>query len=352
MNAARRIDQGALVAAAAVWLRAAVVGLPRFDALVHPHGLPREVGHAWVAAFTFAAAPLVALGLWLRPQRLGAPPWLRRFARRPAAVLGRDVAGLLCFVALLAPLLTEHLTGASVHRPGLPPGPGRWFGSDEAGADVFARVLFGARVSLGVGAVAVACGTTVGGAVGAVAGFFGGWVDRLLMALTDLLLSLPRLALLLLVIGLSRPDAGRFFVVAAVLGLTGWMGVARIVRAQVLSVRELDYVTAARAMGLGEGAILTRHVLPNVAAPLVVFATLALGDTILAESALAFLGRGASTDVSWGGLVAGLGVSRLRDAPWVGLFPGLAILVTVMAFNLLGDGLRDVLDPRAREGRP
>lgn len=349
MKAVRALNAGGLALGALVWLRAAVVGLPRFDALVHPRSLPHEIGHSWVAGVVFCLAPVLVI--WGIRGRTRRGDLLRQFDKSLPAVAGRNLVFLLVFTAFLAPLLTNYSTSAAIHPSALAPGPARWFGSDETGADVFTRVVYGARVSLGVGAIAVGLGSVVGGAVGAVAGFYGGWVDRALMWATDLLLSLPRLAFLLLVIGLTRPDAGRFFVVAGILGLTGWMGVARIVRSVCLTVRELDYVTAARAIGVGEGTILLRHVVPNVAAPLVVFATLALGDTILAESSLAFLGRGASTDVSWGSLVAGTGVSRLRDAPWVGLFPGLAIVVTVVAFNLLGDGLRDALDPRER-GRP
>ncbi len=348
MTASRRLDVATAVAAVALWLRAAIVGLPRLDALVHPRALPHEDTHAWVALATFLIVPIGTIVL-VRRRHGGAPD---RLAARPAAVLGRDVLLLLTFAALLTPLLAEHTTSAAVHPSFLPPGPGVWFGSDETGADVFARVLYGARVSLGVGVVAVGLAVSIGGLLGGIAGYYGGWIDRGVSWVIDLLLSLPRLAVLLLVVGLSRPDAGRFLVVAGMLGFIGWMGVARIVRAQVLAVRELDFVTAARALGLPERTILVRHVLPNVAAPLVVFATLAVGDTILTESALAFLGYGASADVSWGSMVAGTGISRLRDAPWVGIFPGLAIAATVMACNLFGDGLRDSLDPRQRGQAP
>jgi peptide/nickel transport system permease protein len=230
-----------------------------------------------------------------------------------------------------------------------PPDQIHRLGTDGFGRDVFSRLLYGGRISLSIGFVAVSIAATLGTSVGAAAGFFGGWVDRSLMWVTDLLLSLPRLVLLITIAGLfPMSGAGAIFLMVTVLGLTGWMGVARIVRSEVLSLKERDFVAAARAIGMSDMRILWRHIVPNALAPVIVFCSLAIGSTMLAEAALSFLGLGVQPPTATWGVMVDNGREPLRDAPWVAIFPGLAIVAAVMAFNLVGDGLRDALDPKLK----
>ncbi|MEC8425252.1 MAG: ABC transporter permease, partial [Myxococcota bacterium] len=186
-------------------------------------------------------------------------------------------------------------------------------------------------------------------AIGAIAGYFGGVVDKGLMWFTDLLLSLPRLVFLLAIIGMYRAaGAQSIFLIVVVLGITGWMGIARIVRSQVLSLKEQEFVQATRALGLKPARIILRHIIPNALAPVIVYASLAIGSTILVEASLSFLGLGVPPPTSTWGAIVNDGREYLRTAWWITLFPGLMIVVAVMSFNLLGDGLRDALDPKLR----
>lgn len=271
----------------------------------------------------------------------------RRFRRHRQAMLGLLLVALLGAAALLTPYLAPHdpdvqaedIVAARYHSPSL----AHPMGTDRFGRDVFSRVLYGARISLSIGVLAVAIAITVGTVSGAVAGYLRGWWDTISMRMVDLLLSFPRLVLLITVVALFEPS---ITLVILVLGLTGWMGVSRIVRGEVLSVREREYVQAARALGFGDRRIIARHVLPNVVSPVIVAATLGVGNTILVEAALSFLGLGVQPPTaSWGNMVAA-GRDVMVEAWWITVFPGLAIVFTVMAFNLVGDGLRDALDPR------
>ena len=275
----------------------------------------------------------------------GRETW-RRFRRHRQAILGLALIVLLTGTALLAPALAPYDPDAQtdiVATRYQAPSVSHPMGTDRFGRDIFSRTLYGARISLSIGFLAILIAITLGTAIGAIAGFFGGRLDTMLMRGVDLLLSFPRLVLLVVLVALFEPSIA---LVTLVLGLTGWMGVSRIVRGQVLTVREMEFVTAARVLGFGRTRILARHVLPNVLTPVIVAATLGIGNTILAEAALSFLGLGVQPPTaSWGNMVAS-GRDAMLDAWWITTFPGLAIVFTVMAFNLVGDGLRDALDPR------
>jgi ABC-type dipeptide/oligopeptide/nickel transport system permease subunit len=272
------------------------------------------------------------------------PLALRRLARDRWALVGATLLALVAFAAIgaswLAPAdplqgtLTESLRS---------PSTGHWLGTDVQGRDVLARVLHGARLSLAVGVVSQGIALVLGLALGLVAGYYGRWVDASVMRLADVTLAFPPLLLLVAIAAAVRPTMP---VVLLVIGLVGWAGMARVARAQVLVVRALDYVQAARALGGRDWRIVLGHVAPNVLGPVFVAATLGVGGAIMAEAALSFVGLGAQPPTpSWGAMVAE-GRDLLRTAPWVSLFPGLAIGMVVLGVNLLGDGLQDALDVR------
>jgi peptide/nickel transport system permease protein len=228
----------------------------------------------------------------------------------------------------------------------MPPSPAHLLGTDTLGRDVLSRIIFGARVSLLVGFVAVGIATLIGLLVGALAGYYGGWVDQALMRLVDLMLCFPTLFLILAVIAVLGPNIWNIMVV---IGLTGWMGVARLVRAEFLSLKEREFVVAARALGASDARLMWRHLLPNALTPVMVSATLGVAGAILVESALSFLGLGVQPPTpSWGNILT-MGKDNLEIAWWLSFFPGLAILVTVMSYNLLGEGIREAIDPRLKE---
>jgi ABC-type dipeptide/oligopeptide/nickel transport system permease subunit len=269
-------------------------------------------------------------------------------ARDPRAVGGVAVVTLLILGAVAAPLvarydplhvdLFQQLRSPSIHH---------WLGTDIQGRDVWARLVYGARISLAVGFFSQMIAIAIGVTLGLIAGFYGKWLDEIVMRLADVTLAFPTLLLLVAMVAALQPSLG---VVLFTIGVVGWAGMARIVRAQVLVVRQLEYVQALRALGARDVRIVVRHVLPNVVAPVVIAATLGVAGAIMAEAALSFLGLGVAPPTpSWGSMIAeGRDLSQLRTAPWTSLFPGLAIGAAVLGFNLLGDALRDALDPRFR----
>jgi peptide/nickel transport system permease protein len=269
---------------------------------------------------------------------------LKRFITNRFAVGGALIVIGLFVVSFLAPYITPYSPDdLDAYHVLLPPSSAHWMGTDELGRDVLTRIIFGARISLKVGFVAVGISAAIGTVAGLLAGYFGRWVDQLLMRLVDIMLCFPTFFLILAVIAMLEPS---IWYIMIIIGLTGWMGVARLVRAEVLSLRERDFVHAARALGASDTRIIFRHILPNSLSPVLVAATLGVAGAILTESALSFLGIGVQPPVpSWGNMLTA-GKDYLEFAWWLSLFPGVAILVTVIAYNLVGEGLRDALDPR------
>ena len=309
----------------------------------------------WVALATLIVV-LAASWTWVarnRPAAVSdAGDWWstvgRAFRRNRLAVVGGVAIVLLYLLAALTPFIAPFdpaAQGDLVTERFLPPGGAHLLGTDNLARDVLSRLLYGARVSLSIGFIAVAISVTLGSAVGAVAGYLGGWVDSALMRFVDLIISFPRLVLLITLVALFQPS---IFLIIVVLGLTQWPYISRLVRGEVLALKERPFVLAAQALGYSRRRIIWRHLLPNALAPVIVAATLGIGNTIVLEAGLSFLGLGIQPpDPSWGNMVAA-GQGQLLRAWWLSTFPGLAIVITVLSFNLVGDGLRDALDPRLR----
>ena len=255
----------------------------------------------------------------------------------------------VALLALLAPLVApfDPMVPGDLSRDVLlPPGGRHWMGTDQLGRDVWSRLLFGARVSLVVALAAVTLSAVIGVTLGGVAGYLGGWWDAVVMRTADVVLAVPRLVLLIAVIALLQPRPGA---IVLILALTQWPTPARLIRAEVLSLRERDYVHAAEALGFSRARILFRHLIPNALAPVLVAMTLGVGHTIILEAGLSFLGIG--VPLSWGALLRDGQQRFLVGAWWLAVFPGMAIAFVTVSFNLVGDGLRDVLDPRQAPGR-
>jgi peptide/nickel transport system permease protein len=270
-----------------------------------------------------------------------------RLKRNQMAMTGLAMVLGLFVVSVFAPWLAPYDPNLiDLKQVLMPPSSDHYLGTDTLGRDVLSRIIFGSRVSLKVGFVAVGLATLIGLLIGALAGYYGGWVDSALMRLVDLMLCFPAFFLILAVIAVLEPSIWNIMVV---IGLTGWMGVARLVRAEFLSLREREFVTAARALGAGDTRLILRHMLPNALAPVMVSATLGVAGAILTESALSFLGLGVQPPTpSWGNILTA-GKDNIEIAWWLSVFPGLAILVTVMSYNLLGEGIREAIDPRLKE---
>jgi peptide/nickel transport system permease protein len=281
-------------------------------------------------------------GTQASPRRVAAA----RFATHPSAVVALFALLVMYVISALAPWLATHdpialLPQSFVNHP---PSRELLFGTDYVGRDVFSRVLYGTRLSLAIALLATVISVIVGTGYGLVAGFVGGALDTAMMRLVDAFLSIPRIVLLIAVGALWSPLGVTPLVL--ILGLTAWFGTSRLVRAEVLSLRERDMVLAARALGARDLAIVRRHVLPNVLSPVIVSATLGVAGVIINEATLSFLGIGISDPAPSLGNIIHDGSAFIATAWWVALFPGLALVIAAMAYNLAGDGLRDALDPR------
>jgi peptide/nickel transport system permease protein len=272
--------------------------------------------------------------------------FLSRLSKNKLGMAGLCVVALLFIVALFAPLIAPYEPGRidTTHILA-PPSKDHLLGTDVLGRDVLSRILYGSWVSLSVGFVAVGISTFIGMILGSVSGYYGGVVDRVIMRFVDVMLCFPSFFLILAVIAYIGPSIWNIMVV---IGVTSWMGVTRLVRAEFLSVRERDFVQAAISQGAGDFRIIFMHILPNAMAPVLVSATLGVAAAVLVESGLSFLGIGVQPpDPSWGNMLTE-GKDNIEIAWWLSLFPGLAILVTVMGYNMLGEAIRDTLDPRLR----
>jgi len=270
----------------------------------------------------------------------------RRFLKNRFALAGCVLVLSLFVVSLLAPWLAPYDPNAIDLKNILaPPTAAHWFGTDQLGRDVCSRMIWGAGISLKVGFVATGIAIVIGTILGAVAGYYGGWVDGLIMRFVDIMLCFPTFFLILAVIALLEPSIWNIMII---IGITGWMGITRLVRADFISLKQRDFILAARAIGAGDLRIIFVHMLPNAMASILVTATLGVAGAILTESALSFLGIGVQPPTpSWGNILTA-GKDNIDIAWWLSLYPGLAILLTVLGYNLLGEGIRDSLDPRLR----
>jgi peptide/nickel transport system permease protein len=271
----------------------------------------------------------------------------RALSKNQLALIGGAIVLVLALMAAAAPLVSPHDPNKpDIKRILEPPSARHWLGTDQIGRDVLSRMLYGARVSLAVGFVSVGIATAIGIALGAGAGYHGGPVDGAVMRLVDLMLVFPRFFLLLAVLAFLKPS---IWTIMAVIGLTGWMGVARLVRAEFLALKEREFVIWSQSIGASAFRIIWRHILPNAMGPVLVAMTLGIPAAILTESGLSFLGLGVRPPYATWGNILNEGKEVIELAWWLSVYPGLAILVTVLSYNLLGEGIRDALDPRLRQ---
>lgn len=270
----------------------------------------------------------------------------KRFRKNKLALTGAFIVIFLFFAALFAPWLSPYDPGQiNIKKILQDPSAEHIFGTDQLGRDVFSRMLGGSRISLLVGFVAVGIASLIGVFLGALAGYYGRWVDNLIMRFVDIMLCFPTFFLILAVIAMLEPNIWNIMII---IGITGWMSVARLVRAEFLSLKERDYAVAEKALGARDFRIIFLHILPNALAPVLVAATLGVAGAILTESALSFLGIGVQPPTpSWGNILTA-GKDNIQIAWWLSLYPGLAILITVLGYTLLGEGIRDAIDPRLK----
>ena len=349
-----------------LWVGVLALAISRFDRV---RGAFQGDLDDWIALLAMA---LVLWGAWawsLRESRLSsvakqdggaATPGSSNqgwdaFRRNRMAVLGLGIICLFYLAMLLTPFLAPfepesrpaYEVGGDMALRLAAPSSVHLMGTDEYSQDIFSRILYGARISLTIGLLAVGISVTLGAFLGAIAGYWGGMVDTAIMRLVDMVMAFPRLVLLIVIVALFPTT---IFIVIVALAFTQWPFTTRMVRGEILALREREFAEAARALGFSRVRILFRHLLPNALGPLIVVATLGIGNAIILEAGLSFLGLGVQASTpSWGSMV-NAGRDYLTDAWWVATFPGLAIVLAVLAFNLVGDGLRDALDPRRREG--
>ena len=275
---------------------------------------------------------------------------LRTLRRQKNLMIGGAITLVIVLMAIFAPLLSPYdpITQADLLHAEEPPSRAFLFGTDTQGRDILSRVIYGAQVSLSIGLITQCLNSLIGILLGLTAGFVGRWWDDLVMGLTNIMLSIPALVLALAIMAVLGPG---LFNVFLALGFTNWSYSCRVTRSQVLAARSLDYVTAAQALGQGRARIMLQQILPNIVGPILVIATLGVAYAILTEASLSFLGLGAQPPTpSWGGMLS-TAREQLFTAPWISIFPGMAIFVTVLGLNLLGDGLRDILDPHTTRTR-
>jgi oligopeptide transport system permease protein len=270
----------------------------------------------------------------------------RRLKKNRMAMLGLYAILFILAAAIIGPYFTGvSSSDQSLEQANQPPSSSHWFGTDNLGRDIFVRVLYGARISLSIGIVASLINLTIGVVYGGISGFFGGRVDSIMMRIVDILYSIPVLLYVILLMVVLEPGLTNIFIA---LGIAYWLRMARIVRGQILSIKEQEYVLAARTIGADHWRILFRHLIPNSMGPIIITMTLAIPEAIFTEAFLSFIGLGVSAPMASWGVLASEGVTSLRSYPFQLFFPALAISITMLAFNFLGDGLRDALDPRMR----
>jgi peptide/nickel transport system permease protein len=267
--------------------------------------------------------------------------------RNRLAVIGGTLVALVFILSIFAPLFAPYNPSLiDIKSILVGPSSSHWLGTDDLGRDVLSRMLWGGRISLEVGFVAVGIATIIGIILGSLAGFYGGWIDSLVMRAVDIMLSIPTIFLILAAIAIFEPSIINIMII---IGLTSWMEPARLIRAEFITLKEREFVIAAHAIGATDRRIIMKHILPNGLSPILVSATMGIGGAILIESGLSFLGLGVQPPTpSWGSLLSA-GKDNIEIAWWLSAFPGLAILITVLGYNLLGEGIRDALDPRQRE---
>lgn len=282
-------------------------------------------------------------------------PWQlvgKRFKKNGIAVSGLIIFAFMVLMVIIGPLLSPYSPDyMDMKALNIPPNASHWLGTDELGRDYLTRILVGGQISIAVGIFAVSISVVLGALIGGSAGYYGGIVDNLLMRLTEIVSSFPFLPLAITisaVLGVKVSPENKMYITMMVIGLLGWPGLARMIRGQVLSLRELEFMHAAKALGLSDVRIVIKHLLPNTLAYIIVYATLGMADAIMAESALSFLGLGVTPPTpTWGNMIQyARDLFTLKSKPWLWIPPGMCILMAVMSINLIGDGLRDAFDPK------
>ena len=273
----------------------------------------------------------------------------RRFRKHKLALVGLSTLIVMALLIILAPLFLPYKPETlDLTATFAPTTAQHWLGTDDLGRDILTRLLYAGQISMSVGIICTAIVIVIGALIGVISGYFGGWIDTILMRIVDLLLAIPFFPLLLVLSQMLSQFLPSFWTIVIILSVFGWLGICRLVRGQILSLRNLDFVEATRALGASNSRIMFRHMLPNSLAPLIVAATLAVGDFIISESALSFLGYGVKPPTpTWGNMLSDVN-NYFLEHPLLAFYPGLAILITVVSINFMGDALRDALDPRLK----